>query len=289
MAVFVLVYLAGQMGVSAPLRVSLPIAAVAMALMVALDAAGRFSGVTPWVAGIALAWLAACAFQKQAQLFVELKLAQAGLAEKAASEERQRIAREVHDVIAHSLTVTLLHIGGARLAVETAPEEAAEALAEAERLGRQSLAEIRQTVGLLKTGDADAHLAPMPAASDISALVTQFASAGLPTQLDVGGDIASVPPAIGLVLYRIVQESLANVAKHAAGASARVKITVDAERVGLSVTNNGGAVSSDGSGSGVGITGMKERAAVLGGRCEVGPSADGWAVEVSLPRAGAVT
>jgi signal transduction histidine kinase len=289
LAVFLLVYLAGQAGSTTPLRYSLPIVVVSVGVLLTLNLTGRFGGTAPWIGGVVLAWAASCAYQAQQRLLVELRIAHAGLAEKAASEERQRIAREVHDVIAHSLTVTLLHIGGARLAVETAPEEAAEALAEAERLSRQSLAEIRQTVGLLKTGDRDAPLAPMPVAADIPTLVSQFASAGLATNLTVTGDLASVSPTIGLGLYRIAQESLTNVAKHAAGASADVTIGVDDERIALAVRNNGGAVAANGNDSGVGLTGMKERAAVLGGTCTAGPTSDGWLVEVVVPRAAGVT
>ena len=125
----------------------------------------------------------------------DLKAAEVGLAEKAATDERQRIAREVHDVIAHSMTVTMLHVTAARLAVARGDDDAAtEALLEAERAGRESLNEIRHTVGLLRTEPDGGIEAPQPSAGDIVQLVDGFAEAGVDVRLAVDGDLDDVEP-----------------------------------------------------------------------------------------------
>src|SRR5436853_615896 len=129
---------------------------------IGVEVAGLYSGAFAYVLGIGIAWAWGYAVRQQYHLIVELKAAQAGLAERAAADERQRIAREIHDVVAHSLAVTMLHLTGARLALQHDPAEAAEALAEAERLGRQSLADIRRTVGLLADGGRAGAAPPMP-------------------------------------------------------------------------------------------------------------------------------
>ena len=150
----------------------------------------------------------------------DLKAAEVGLAEKAATDERQRIAREVHDVIAHSMTVTMLHVTAARLAVARGDDDAAtEALLEAERAGRESLNEIRHTVGLLRTEPDGGIEAPQPGAGDIVQLVDGFAEAGVDVRLAVEGGLGRVSPPVGLTLFRVVQESLANAVRHQPGSS----------------------------------------------------------------------
>jgi len=224
----------------------------------------------------------------------ELEAAQQELASQAARDERRRIAREVHDVVAHSLTVTMLHLTAARLAVGRGDNvDATEALEEAERAGRQSLADVRRTVGLLRADDerapsthpTDDVLRPMPRANDLPRLVADYRAAGVSVELSVAGEMAAIDPTVSLAVYRIVQESLANVARHAPGAAATVSINVS-DPVLVRVESTGGniglAVAASGSGSG--LVGMRERAEALGGRCTAGPCGDGWAVEASLPR-----
>jgi signal transduction histidine kinase len=177
------------------------------------------------VLGIIFAWAAGAALAKQERLIDELRAAQAQLAARAAADERQRIAREIHDVIAHSLAVTMLHLTGARMALHRDPQDAEAALLRAEQLGRQSLAEIRRTVGLLGH-EATGVAAPLPCAADIVPLVREFAAAGLVVDLDVSGDAEALAPSTGLGLYRIAQESLANVTKHAQ-VRASVQLNVD--------------------------------------------------------------
>src|SRR5919198_1535092 len=179
-----------------------------------------------WWLGMLFSWLAAYTLARQRRLLLALPAAQADLAARAAAEERRRIAREVHDVIAHALTVTMLQITGARHVLRRDPVRADAALAEAERLGRQSLSDIRRTVGLLGEHRSAAVEAPLPTVEDLPDLVEGFRGAGLAVELVVDGG----------------------------GARLRVADTGAAD----------GGASAIG-GSGLGIPGMRERAAMLGG------------------------
>ena len=140
-------------------------------------------------------------------LVSQLRAAQAGLAERARAEERNRIARELHDVIAHTLTVSLLHVTSARLAVEHDPADAARALAEAERLGQESLAEVRLAVGMLRQPGDSSRTAPLPGMDGLPALVERFQAAGADVSLTVDGDTGRLPATTGLAVYRIAPGS----------------------------------------------------------------------------------
>ncbi|MGH3168521.1 MAG: sensor histidine kinase [Trebonia sp.] len=239
------------------------------------------SGWGAWLAGGTFTFLAGLLVRHQLDLVAQLRAAQAGLAAKARAEERNRISRDLHDVIAHTLTVSLLHVMSARLAVEHDPADAARALAEAERLGRESLAEVRQVVGMLRADSEAASVpgAPLPGTEGLSALVERFQSAGANVTLSVDGDTGRLPATVGLALYRILQEALTNVVKHASGAPATARLTVSALVVTLEVDSLG----RPGTGTGHGVVSMRERAESLGGRCEAGPSGAGWLVHASVP------
>jgi signal transduction histidine kinase len=237
-----------------------------------------------WLAGSVFTFLGGLLIRHQLSLVAQLRAAQAGLASKARAEERNRISRDLHDVIAHSLTVTLLHVMSARLAVEHDPADAARALAEAERLGRESLAEVRQVVGVLREdGNGDkGETGPLPGAPGVPVLVERFRSAGADISLSVDGDTGCLPATVGLAVYRILQEALTNVIKHAPGARTTVRITVSAREVSLTVDSLG----APGTGTGHGVVSMRERAESLAGSCEAGPSGAGWLVRASFPLAG---
>jgi signal transduction histidine kinase len=240
-----------------------------------------------WMAGVTLTAAFSLLIRRDRDLLRQLRRAQAGLAEQARAQERNRIARELHDVIGHTLTVSLLHVQGARLAVRHDPADAERALAEAERLGRECLAEVRTTVGMLREHDAADRTAPLPGAGGLPALVEQFRSAGADVTLTVEGDIAGLPATTGLALYRIAQEALTNAAKHAPGAPTEVRLTVSPGEVTLTADSRVVPGRGPGTGAGLGLVSMRERAESVGGRCEAGPGGRGWLVRATLPLNGA--
>jgi signal transduction histidine kinase len=241
-------------------------------------------GWTPWVAGVAVSAGGAALIARQQQLVTQLRAAQAGLAERSRAEERNRIARDLHDVIAHSLTVSLLHISSARLAVSEDPDDAVRALAEAERLGRQSLEEVRSIVGLTRAGDGEdgPRLAPVPGLEALDELVERFRRAGAEVGLERSGDVASLPATASTTLYRIAQEALTNAAKHAPGSPVSVRVAAAGGRVELTIESGG----IPGTGRGMGLETMRERAEAIGGTCEAGPAGGGWRVHASVPVKG---
>ena len=241
-------------------------------------------GWAAWIAGASMALVGGLLIRHQVTLLAELHAAQAELADRARTEERNRIARELHDVIAHSLTVSLLHVASARMAVQFDPAGAVRALQEAERLGRESLDEVRATVGLLRVEEDDARATagvapPLPGAADLPDLVRRFRSAGAEVDLHADGDLTAPPATTGLTLYRIVQEAVTNAVKHAPGAPVSVAVTVTGSAVELTVDSAG----PPGSGSGSGLLNMRERAQSLGGSLTAGPGGRGWLVRASLP------
>jgi signal transduction histidine kinase len=241
-----------------------------------------------WLAGTTLTVAFSLLIRHDRDLLWRLRLAQAGLAEQARAQERNRIARELHDVIGHTLTVSLLHVQSARLAVEHDPADAGHALAEAERLGRECLAEVRTAVGMLREDDAADRSAPLPGAGALPALVEQFRSAGADVTLIVEGDVAGLPATTGLAVYRIAQEALTNAAKHAPGAPTEVRLRVGAGEVTLTADSRTmpGKAASAGVGPGLGVISMRERAESVGGGCEAGPGGRGWLVRARLPLTG---
>jgi signal transduction histidine kinase len=236
-------------------------------------------GWAAWVGGTCFSVVGCTFARRQRDLAGQLREAQAGLAERAQAEERNRIARELHDVIAHSLTVSLLHVTSARLALDEDHDAAVRALDEAERLGRQSLEEVRHAVGLLHRAGASDPSTPLPGSLDLPALIDGFRNAGADVSSTLDGDLAGLPNTVGLAAYRIVQESLTNAVKHAPGAAATVQVSVRPESVQLSVESAG----APGRGTGLGLGGMRERAESLGGECTAGPGGAGWLVRAVLP------
>ncbi|GAB2487273.1 sensor histidine kinase [Jatrophihabitans fulvus] len=237
------------------------------------------SGWFSWLGGAAFSLFGFGAGRHQRELVLQLREAQADLAVRAQAEERARIARELHDVIAHSLTVSLLHVSSARVALVDDPADADRALAEAERLGRASLDEVRHAVGTLRARGASDPTAPLPGSTDLPDLVAGFRRAGADVSATVEGDLESLPATVGLAAYRIVQEALTNAAKHAPGRPVTLRVDATDRSVGLLVDSEG----RPGDGTGLGLVGMRERAESVGGTCEAGPGGPGWRVRASLP------
>ncbi|NYJ03673.1 signal transduction histidine kinase [Nocardioides thalensis] len=212
--------------------------------------------------------------------------------EQATAAERNRIAREIHDLVAHSLSVTLLHITGARHALRDVGESEADAadavdevdaaLADAERVGRRAMADIRRTVSAIADGPEPRQ--SLPSAGDIAALVDELDAAGLDVEYAESGDASALPDAAGLGLYRIAQESLANVAKHAPGNVARVRLSFARGGARLTVSNPlaGVAPRRPGDDVGSGLAGMHARAEQLGATLTAGPVGEDWVVDVRL-------
>jgi signal transduction histidine kinase len=236
-----------------------------------------------WIAGVTLTVLAATLVRHQIALMDQLTRTQAALIEHSVVEERNRIARELHDIIAHSLTVSLLHISSARLALDDDRAVAAQALAEAERLGRQSLAEVRATMGLAQSGRPDGIAPPAPDVDDLARLIERVGDAGVDARLVMDPELGPFPATIGSTIYRIVQEALTNAAKHAPGATVTVTAAAHNGCIDVAIDSTG----TPGTGSGMGLTGMCERAAAVGGTCTAGPGGSGWLVRASLPLSGA--
>jgi signal transduction histidine kinase len=206
-------------------------------------------------------------------------------AELAASEERARIARELHDVVAHGVSVMTMHAAGARLALDSDPSRARRAIAEVERTGRRSLSELRRLLGLLDRDDAT-ELDPQPGLSRLDELVAQFRRADLPVTVAIQGEPRELPAGVDLSAFRIIQEALTNAAKHAGRAPVEVTLRYRDASLGVEVLNapNGNSHAVPQSGAGRGLIGMRERVALHGGRFSAAPAADGgFRVECELP------
>ena len=257
----------------------------AVALLAAASALHRLDLLPLYLGMTAMGWLMGILTRIQARLLVTQQEMQADLARHAAADERRRIAREVHDVIAHSLTITLLHVTGARRALQQDQDvdDAVEALTDAERLGRQAMADIRRTVGLLDDGPA--ATAPEPGITDVPALVEDYRQARVDVTLHIDGQFDRVSGAVGLALYRIAQESLANIAKHAPACKADVELVISPSAAQLSVDNDAPAAATSVPRGGRGIAGMRQRVELLGGVVDAGPSRRGWSVRVEIPLA----
>jgi signal transduction histidine kinase len=231
-----------------------------------------------------IVWCIGRILRRERRLVAALTEAQDRLEAAASAAERQRIARDVHDVVGHSLTVMLLNVSGARRVLTRDPAAAAEALDRAEQAGRGSLQSVRAIVGLLRTPD-EAGADPQPGAADIVGLVDTAAAAGQPVRAELLGDLRAVDPYAGLAAYRMVQEALSNVEHHAPGSDVVVRVVVDGVRLAVSVRNGPArhAAPAPAGRGGTGLEGMQQRVAAVGGAVSAGPEGDGWAVEGSIP------
>jgi signal transduction histidine kinase len=200
-------------------------------------------------------------------------------------EERARIARELHDVVAHSVSVMTVQTGAVRRLLTPDQERERETLLAVERTGREALNEMRRLLGMLRATDEAEGLAPQPSLRQLDTLVEQVREAGLPVELKVEGAPVDLPPGLDLSAYRIVQEALTNALKHAGPARATVAVRYGPDELELEIADDGRG-AANGTGTGGGLVGMRERAALVGGRLEAGPrNGGGYAVRARLPLA----
>jgi signal transduction histidine kinase len=281
-----LAFVVGRWSPSLGAAVVLGVAAAASPLLVSLIQNPSEIAVGIWIVGIAFPWALARAVARQAQLSEELDATRRELAEQALLSERRRIARDVHDFVGHGLAAVMLQITSARHVLRRDPDSAEEALRSAEEVGRRSMQELRRTVALLRSGDEAEVLPPLPSAEDIPPLVDQARSGGLAVELRLRGDLSRVSPSVGVALYRIAQEALANAARHAPRARTVLGLELADGQVRL-VAETSGQLAAAGSVEPdrprYGLVGMRERAAALGGELVAGPTRDGWRVSCRLP------
>jgi signal transduction histidine kinase len=196
----------------------------------------------------------------------------------AVAEERARIARELHDVIAHSVSVMTVQAGAAEEMLKLDPARALDPVRAVQETGRNALVEMKRLVGMLREGDEEAGLAPQPGLGDLHGLIAQVRDAGLTVELRVEGEPRGLPIGVDLSAYRVVQEGLTNALKHAGPAAATVTVRYGADELAVEVTDTGTA-SVVSNGGGHGLVGMRERVGVFGGSFHAGPR-DGGGFEV---------
>jgi signal transduction histidine kinase len=215
----------------------------------------------------------------------ELEREQEHRASAAAAGERARIARELHDVVAHSVSLIAVQAGAAGRVIDAQPSAARDALATIERTARGTLAELRRLLGIMREHDDGAALAPPPGLDRLDELVAQVRAAGLPIDVRIEGVRRALGPGVDLTAYRIVQEALTNARKHAGPARATVRLRFAAREIEIEIVDDGrGPAANSDERSGLGLVGMRERVSLYGGRLQTGPrETGGYRVHAVLP------
>jgi signal transduction histidine kinase len=235
-----------------------------------------------WVAGFLLGrkFEEADAAKERAERLAHEREDQARI---AVAEERARIARELHDVVGHSVSVMTVQASGVRRLLRDDQEREREALLIVERTGREALAEMRRMVGVLRRPEEGPTLAPQPSLEHLDRLVEQAREAGLPVDLRIEGDAVELPAGVDLTAYRLVQEGLTNALKHAHATRAEVLVNYGENQIELMVSDDGRGVGN-GDGGGHGLVGMRERVSVYGGELDAGPqTGGGYRLRAKLP------
>lgn len=267
------------------------LAACLGALVIDGRVSGRGTDYGFWVAA-GIFWVMGLLFRQRLLRVAELQehagrlqQEQAEKARWAVIEERSRIARELHDVISHSVSVMVIQAGAARHTLDPADAEMRQSLQAIETAGREALAELRRLLGVLRRPDDEPALSPVPGLARVGVLLEQIREAGLPTQLHVEGEPAGVAPGVDLTAYRIIQEALTNSLRHAGAARAQVTIRYRPHELDLEIADDGSgsgsAARADGTGNG--LAGMRERVALYGGTLDTGPGETGFTVRARLP------
>jgi signal transduction histidine kinase len=240
-----------------------------------------------------VAWLAGYALRERAEQAeaaeeraIRAEREREAAARVAVAEERARIARELHDIVAHAVSVMVLQVGAVRHKLPDALAEDRDALTGVERAGRMALAEMRRLLSAMRRDGEEAELVPQPGLDALDSLLGEIGRAGLPVELHVEGQPFSLPRGIDLSAYRIVQEGLTNALKHAHASDADVIVRYRADELGIEVRDNGsGSATSDGLGHG--LVGVRERVKIYGGQMSAGRSSDGgFVLTTRLPLGG---
>ena len=239
-----------------------------------------------WIVAIAFTWVLGRGVARQERMGIELESTRRQLAEQALLAERRRIARDVHDFVGHGFAAVMLQVTSARHVLRRNAGEAEDALRVAEEVGRRSMQELRRTVTLLRSDDESGLAGPLASASEIPALVEQARAGGLDVELRTRGDLSRIPPHVGLAVYRITQEALANAARHAPRAHTTLGLELTNGRVSLVAETIGPLVrasTAERERRHFGLIGMRERATALGGEFTAGPTTEGWQLTCKLP------
>lgn len=262
----------------------IPLAVVA-SIPVAIDAAADFNWVevllaVTFVAGIPIA-LGRNVFNRRLRIARDRGLA----AREAVTAERSRIARELHDVVAHHMSVMVVQAGAARSVAGTDPSAAAEALRQIEASGRAGLTEMRRLLDILKSELPDEGLTPQPGLARLEELLDGMRATGMPVEAVVEGSPHPLPPGVDLSAFRIVQEALTNTLKHAGAAHAHVLLRYEPDAIQIEVADDGRGAPTDATADGgQGLIGMRERVQLFGGTIESGPRpGGGFVVRARLP------
>jgi signal transduction histidine kinase len=279
-------YTTGYAAIAAPL-----ILGIGMLIIVTSFDQQVFTDFVFPTAFVLVAWLAGRGLRTRARLTEELHEAAAQAQEahelqiaRAAAEERRRIAREMHDVVAHSVSVMVVQAGGARRILERDPRRAVEAATHIEDVGRAALTEMRRLLGMMHHGDEDAGRAPQPTLRELDGLIERSRAAGLDVTLVVEGDPRPLPPGKDLAAYRVVQEALTNAIKHAGRATTSVTVRWEPSSLELAIVDTGGMAMNGSNGSGHGLVGMEERMRLYDGSLRAGPMrGGGFEVVAKMP------
>jgi signal transduction histidine kinase len=245
--------------------------------------------VPAWLAGDVLRTRRLDAVQRAEAAERSIRAREARLA-AAAAEERRHVARELHDIVAHAVSVMVIQAGAARQVLRTSPKQAEDAMLAVESTGREAMAELRRFLGALSADDESAGLAPQPGIGQLPTLLERVREAGLPAVLEVDGEPRPVSPSVDVTAFRIVQEALTNALRYAQRAATLVRLTWEPVQLRLEILDEGPAATAQPSAAGRGLAGMHERASLIGGRVEAGPRVGGgFAVRAWLPLDGPAT
>ena len=223
---------------------------------------------------IAGSWIAGRVLHHRREEVDELAGQQEARTRRAIADERARLARELHDVIAHNVSVMVVQAAAAEEVLTRQPERAGQPLRTIQTTGRQTITELRRLLGILRADDREVLTAPQPTLSEIESMLETVRAAGLPVELEISGEAAQLPTSLDVSAYRIVQEGLTNALKHSGAGTARVRVRFRANAVELEILDDGRGVPSNRE-AGHGLLGIRERVALFGGSVESGPLPEG--------------